>query len=178
MLPAVRALRDIEFGSVTILVGDNGSGKSTIVEALAVAAGFNAEGGSRNLRFETYATHSDLAEQLVLRWERRPRWGWFLRAETFYGMASHVHADDDLSDSLGDWGDDQLGQCGRNRESGDREPEDADSATAKVGWALPTEIEIARIIHEAAFSTQGAYTTRSASEGKPSRRPRLRFGLV
>ncbi len=41
---------------MTILVGDNGTGTSTIVEALAVAAGFNAEGGSRNLRFETYAS--------------------------------------------------------------------------------------------------------------------------
>ncbi len=94
-LPAVRALGEIEFAPVTVLVGDNGSGKSTVVEALAVAAGFNAEGGSRNLQFETFSTHSDLAEHLVLRWERRPRWGWFLRAETFYGMASHIHLDDD-----------------------------------------------------------------------------------
>ncbi len=94
-LPAVRALSGIEFAPVTVLVGDNGTGKSTVVEALAVAAGFNAEGGSRNLRFETYATHSDLADHLTLRWERRPKWGWFLRAETFYGMASHIHTDDD-----------------------------------------------------------------------------------
>ena len=94
-LPAVRALPTIEFDSVTVLVGDNATGKSTLVEALAVAAGFNAEGGSRNLRFETYATHSPLADNLVLRWNSRPRWGWFLRAETFYGMASHIHSDDD-----------------------------------------------------------------------------------
>lgn len=94
-LPAVASLSEVEFAPVTILVGDNGTGKSTIVEALAVAAGFNAEGGSRNLRFETYATHSDLAEHLTLRWERRPRWGWFLRAETFYGMASRIHTDHD-----------------------------------------------------------------------------------
>lgn len=94
-LPAVRALPDIEFGQVTVFVGDNGTGKSTLVEALAVAAGFNAEGGSRNLQFETYATHSELASSLRLRWSRRPAWGWFLRAETFYGMATHIHRDDD-----------------------------------------------------------------------------------
>jgi len=93
-LPAVRALPDIEFAPVTVFVGDNGTGKSTLVEALAVAAGFNAEGGSRNLQFETYATHSALASSLRLRWSRRPHWGWFLRAETFYGMATHVHLDD------------------------------------------------------------------------------------
>ncbi|MEZ5266505.1 MAG: hypothetical protein R2755_32990 [Acidimicrobiales bacterium] len=57
-LPAVRALSGIEFAPVTV-VGDNGTGKSTVVEALARRGGFNAEGGSRNLRFETYATHSD-----------------------------------------------------------------------------------------------------------------------
>ncbi len=51
-LPAVAGL-DLAMGSVTVLVGDNGSGKSTLIEAVAVAAGFNAEGGSRNLRFET-----------------------------------------------------------------------------------------------------------------------------
>jgi predicted ATPase len=99
-LPAVRALSDIEFGPVTVLVGDNGTGKSTLVEALAVAAGFNAEGGSRNLQFETYATHSALASRLRLRWARRPRWGWFLRAETFYGMATHIHLDDDIDEGV------------------------------------------------------------------------------
>jgi predicted ATPase len=97
-LPAVRALADIEFGPVTVFVGDNGTGKSTLVEALAVAAGFNAEGGSRNLQFETYATHSPLASSLELRWARRPRWGWFLRAETFYGMATHITLDDEVDD--------------------------------------------------------------------------------
>jgi predicted ATPase len=97
-LPAVRALPDIEFAPVTVFVGDNGTGKSTLVEALAIAAGFNAEGGSRNLQFESYATHSALASSLRLRWSRRPRWGWFLRAETFYGMATHITLDDDVDD--------------------------------------------------------------------------------
>jgi predicted ATPase len=97
-LPAARALADVEFAQVTLFVGDNGTGKSTLVEALAIAAGFNAEGGSRNLQFETYATHSELAAALKLRWAKRPRWGWFLRAETFYGMATHIHRDDEVDD--------------------------------------------------------------------------------
>lgn len=92
-LAAVRSLADLHFAPVTILVGPNGSGKSTLVEALAVAADFNAEGGSRNLMFETNATHSALADHLTLRWNKRPKWGWFLRAETFYGMATHIERD-------------------------------------------------------------------------------------
>ena len=94
-LAAVRGLAEIEFAMVTTLVGDNGSGKSTVIEALAVAAGFNPEGGSRYLSFETHDTHSELHEHLELEWNGRPRWGWFLRAETFYGMATHIANDDD-----------------------------------------------------------------------------------
>ena len=92
---AAVARLNIDFGAVTVLVGDNGTGKSTIIEALAVAAGFNAEGGGRNLQFETLATHSDLHHHVELRWKQRPRWGWFLRAESFYGMATHIANDDD-----------------------------------------------------------------------------------
>jgi predicted ATPase len=92
-LPAIAGIDDLEFGPVTIFVGENGSGKSTIVEALATTAGFNAEGGSTNLRFTTHATHSDLGTHLKLRWRQRPSWGWFLRAETFYGMATHITRD-------------------------------------------------------------------------------------
>jgi predicted ATPase len=77
-LPAVTGIDDIEFGQATVLVGDNGTGKSTLVKALAVAAGFNAEGGSKNLRFTTYATHSLLSRGLVLTWDRMPKWGWFI----------------------------------------------------------------------------------------------------
>lgn len=100
-LPAVRGL-DVPLGALTVLVGDNGSGKSTLVEAIAVRAGFNAEGGGRNLRFETMSTHSDLHRHLTLRWGQRPSWGWFLRAETFYGMASHIAADDHPKTGIAD----------------------------------------------------------------------------
>jgi predicted ATPase len=94
-LPAVLGAEDVRFGPVTVLVGENGSGKSTLVEAIAVAAGFNAEGGSQGLQFETFSTHSALADHLQLGWSKRPSWGWFLRAETFYGMASHIATDND-----------------------------------------------------------------------------------
>lgn len=99
-LPAVTALDSLEFGQVTVLAGDNGTGKSTLVEAIAVAAGFNPEGGSRNLMFSTHDTHSALCDRLLLEWRKRPKWGWFLRAETFYGMASHITLDDDPATGL------------------------------------------------------------------------------
>ena len=92
-VPAIASLDELTFAPVTVFVGDNGSGKSTLIEAIAVATGFNAEGGGRNLSFETHATHSELHEHLVMRFGRRPTAGWFLRAETFYGMASRIATD-------------------------------------------------------------------------------------
>lgn len=91
-LPAIRELRALTFRApVTFLVGENGSGKSTLLEAIAVNAGYNAEGGSRNLRFETRATHSGLHEKLrLIRGVERPRDGYFLRAESFYNVASEI----------------------------------------------------------------------------------------
>ncbi len=91
---AIATIDELAFAPVTVFVGDNGSGKSTLIEAIAVACGFNAEGGGRNLSFTTHATHSALHEHLRLRFGRRPATGWFLRAETFYGMASRIATDD------------------------------------------------------------------------------------
>lgn len=94
-LPVVEELArlgglDIASG-VTFLVGENGSGKSTLLEAIAVAAGFNPEGGSQNFRFATRATESSLGERLVLLWGlSRPRTGFFLRAESYYNVASEI----------------------------------------------------------------------------------------
>jgi predicted ATPase len=87
-LAAVRALPLRLADKVTVLVGENGSGKSTLIEAIAVAAGFNPEGGSFQVRFETTPTHSELANHLCLVWSRRLAPGWFLRAESFYNVAS------------------------------------------------------------------------------------------
>ena len=94
-LPVVAALRaagrwDLD-PAVTFLIGDNGTGKSTLVEAIAVAAGFNPEGGSVHFRFETRPTESSLGEYLrLVRGVRKPRTGFFLRAESFYNVATEV----------------------------------------------------------------------------------------
>jgi predicted ATPase len=91
-IPAIAALRtlDLEPG-VTLFAGENGSGKSTLVEAIAVAAGFNAEGGSRNFMLTTRASHSPLHDHLHLVRDARPqRNGFFLRAESFYNVATYV----------------------------------------------------------------------------------------
>ena len=91
-LPIVRQLEELTFSSpVTFLVGENGSGKSTLLEGIASAWGFNAEGGSRNFRFATLASHSVLHEHLrLIRNPGRPADGFFLRAESFYNVASEV----------------------------------------------------------------------------------------
>ena len=76
---------------VTFLVGENGVGKSTIIEALAVALGFNPEGGTRNFHFSTEDSHSELHRYLrVARGAPFPRDGFFLRAESFYNVASNI----------------------------------------------------------------------------------------
>jgi predicted ATPase len=91
-LPVVKGLKKLPLHpAVTFLVGENGSGKSTLLEAVAVAWGLNPEGGSRNFRFETRASHSDLFEALLLvRGARRARDSFFLRAETLYNVATEV----------------------------------------------------------------------------------------
>lgn len=75
---------------VTFLVGENGSGKSTLLEAVAVASGFNAEGGSRNFRFSTEYTVSSLHDCITLIRRAYPKDGYFLRAESFYNVASYL----------------------------------------------------------------------------------------
>lgn len=82
--------------SVTFLVGENGTGKSTLMEGIAVAIGLNPEGGSRNFNFATRETHSDLEAYLrVIRGIARPRDSFFLRAESFYNVASEIDRLDD-----------------------------------------------------------------------------------
>ena len=75
---------------ITFLVGENGSGKSTLIEAIAVAYGYNAEGGSRNFNFSTRNSHSDLCEKITISRKNHPKDGFFLRAESFYNVASNI----------------------------------------------------------------------------------------
>jgi predicted ATPase len=91
-IPAIRDLKKLDLhAGVTLLAGENGSGKSTLIEAIAVAAGFNAEGGSQNMRLSTRSSHSQLHEHLQLvRGTRRPRTGYFLRAESFFNVATNI----------------------------------------------------------------------------------------
>ncbi len=91
-LPAIRRLESLELHpKVTFVVGENGSGKSTLLEAIAVALGFNAEGGSRNFNFGTRASHSELHEYLrIARGYKRPKDGFFLRAESYFNVATEI----------------------------------------------------------------------------------------
>ncbi len=85
---------------VTFFVGENGTGKSTLLEAIAVAAGFNAEGGSRDHAFSTRETHSELCDLLTTVRQGRPKDGFFLRAESFYNVATYL----DDNSALGRYG--------------------------------------------------------------------------
>ena len=91
-IPAIAALKQLEFHvPVTFFVGENGSGKSTLLEAIAVQYGFNPEGGTKNFNFATAETHSGLWNLIRLhKGPYRPQNGFFLRAESFYNVASEV----------------------------------------------------------------------------------------
>ena len=76
---------------VTFFIGENGSGKSTFLEAIAVSLGFNPEGGTKNFSFTTRSSHSALHEYLrIAKGVRRPRDGFFLRAESFSNVATNI----------------------------------------------------------------------------------------
>lgn len=90
--PVAQLLRDgLELSELTILVGENGVGKSTIVEAVAMAYGLSPEGGSKNVRPSARPTESPLHERLrLVRGVGRSRWGYFLRAETMHGLLTYL----------------------------------------------------------------------------------------
>lgn len=87
---AVRSIRDFSFKkNITFFVGENGSGKSTMLEAIAIACGLNPEGGTANYNFHTYDDYSGLGKAIrLVRGRYRPEWSYFLRAESFYNMAT------------------------------------------------------------------------------------------
>jgi len=91
-LPVVKNLDSVKLHpKVTFFVGENGSGKSTLLEAIAVAAGFNAEGGTKNFGFSTRTSHSVLNQYIRLsRGIKKPKDGFFLRAESFFNVATEI----------------------------------------------------------------------------------------
>lgn len=91
-LPVVSSLDTLDLHPhVTFLVGENGTGKSTLLEAIAVGLGLNPEGGSRSFNFSTRPSHSSLADALTLvRTHRRPRDCYFLRAESYFNVATEI----------------------------------------------------------------------------------------
>ena len=93
-LPIIKYLaanKKLKFSSnITFFVGENGTGKSTLLEAIAVAYGFNAEGGTRNFSFSTKDTHSELSEHITLGKRDYAKDGFFLRAESLYNAATYI----------------------------------------------------------------------------------------
>ncbi|MCM1088667.1 MAG: AAA family ATPase [Muribaculaceae bacterium] len=89
-IESISSLERLTFHSpITFFVGENGSGKSTMLEAIAIAAGFNPEGGTKNYHFSTHDTHSELCDAIRLtKGYRKPAGGYFLRAESFYNVAT------------------------------------------------------------------------------------------
>ncbi len=103
-LPAIKYLAEnklIRFNSpVTFIVGENGTGKSTLTEAIAVAYGFNPEGGTKNFSFSTVDSHSELWKHITLIKGILPKDGFFLRAESFYNTASYISEVDEIPSPL------------------------------------------------------------------------------
>lgn len=93
-LPVIKYLSKVNTLSfsapVTFFVGENGTGKSTLLEAIAVAYGFNAEGGSKNFTFSTNATHSELYKHIEIGKRNFAKDGFFLRAESLYNVATNI----------------------------------------------------------------------------------------
>lgn len=89
-IPVIKQLKTISFSkSITYLVGANGAGKSTLIEALAVSMGLSAEGGTRNMVYDSFNTTSELYQYLkIVKSGLLPKWKFFLRAESFYTMAN------------------------------------------------------------------------------------------
>lgn len=91
-LPIIKNFKKINFKRpITIFVGENGMGKSTLIEAIAIKWGFNPEGGGINFNFQTRLTHSELNNYIkLIKTPYHPRDGYFLRAESLYNVASNI----------------------------------------------------------------------------------------
>jgi len=110
---------------VTFFVGENGSGKSTVMEAIAMSCGFNPSGGGRNNVYDYKPTESSLAAKLRLVWNFKVNSGFFLRAESFFSFASYL---DKAQEELP--GEDYYGPVGRRLNTRAR----AGNRTQSVLW--------------------------------------------
>lgn len=101
-LPAIQNLEEIIFHpNVTYIIGENGMGKSTLLEGIAIAYGFNPEGGTLNFNFSSYDSHSDLDKYLrLIKGVNRAEDHFFFRAETFYNLASNIEELDKEDDPI------------------------------------------------------------------------------
>lgn len=96
-IPVIKSLNNKRFDfkkPITFFIGENGGGKSTLLEALAVSVGLNAEGGSRNFNFSTKHTESNLHNYITVGKSSFEKDSYFLRAESLYNVASNI---EDLS---------------------------------------------------------------------------------
>jgi predicted ATPase len=90
-VPAVRTLPTLSFDTpVTFLVGENGSGKSTVLEALALACKLPTVGSAEGIQDATLKAQRALAKSLKVVWDRRTARGFFLRAEDFFGFTKRL----------------------------------------------------------------------------------------
>lgn len=98
-IPAFVNLKGMDFTrNITFLVGENGTGKSTLLEAVAVAYGFNPEGGTINYRFSTYDDVSELSTAIQMtKGFLRPEGSYFFRAESFFNVATKAEDYRDFS---------------------------------------------------------------------------------
>lgn len=92
-IKVIKNLNELSFNkNVTFLVGENGTGKSSILEAIAIKYGLNPEGGSSNFNFATYESHSNMYQYITLVTSGNiPKTKYFLRAESFYNVASTIN---------------------------------------------------------------------------------------
>ena len=98
-IPAINSLDGIDFNNpITIFAGENGTGKSTLLEAMAIAYGFNPEGGTKNYMFSTHDSHSELHNAVkIIRGFLKEKYGYFLRAESFYNVATMEEEYEDIN---------------------------------------------------------------------------------
>jgi predicted ATPase len=109
-IPILSKGLDLDITSnVTFLVGENGTGKSTLLEAIADGCGFNLAGGNRNHNYSRYPTESNLSSAMRLSWYPKVTNGFFMRAESFFNFATYI---DELEDPgiLGAYGGKSLHQ--------------------------------------------------------------------